>query len=99
MQDKLVKCVPVDVFYTYERPYIYSATDVNSNNIRDDPLPEIAGKADYAACPGMHIGHDANFALSENIDGHQLLDLLNGVVFNVVSIDFYIVVFYGFHFL
>ena len=42
--------------------------------------------------------HDADFALAEHIDGQQLFDLFAGAVLDVVRVDFYIIVFYRFHF-
>ena len=92
VQYELVKRVPVDVFRADERPYIYSAADVNADNVRDDPLTEIARKADYTACPGMNVGHDADFATAKYVNCQQLLNLLHRVLLDVVSKNLRVVI-------
>ena len=92
MQYKLVKRVPVNVFHTDERYYIYSAANVNANNVRDNPLPKITGKTDYTTRPGMNVGHDADFATAKHVNGQQLLNLFYCVLLDVVSKNLCVVI-------
>ena len=58
-----------------ERLHKNAATYVNTYDIGDNLVSQVTCKANDTACPGMNVGHDADFTLAEHIDGQQLLDL------------------------
>ena len=82
-----------------ERLYQDAAPNVHTHDIGYHLVAQVSGKTDDAACSGMYIGHDADFAPAEHIDGLQFLDLLAGAVLDAVSEYLDIVVFEGLHLL
>ena len=87
----------VNFFYATERLHQYAAAYVYTYDIRYHLIAQIAGKTNYTTCPRMHIGHDADFAFTEHIDGKQLPDLFFGHTLNIVGKNLYIVIFYSLH--
>ena len=68
-KNELVEGMVIHVPHTDERLHQDTAANVHTYNIGNNLVAKIAGKADYTACSGMYIGHDADFTLAEHIDG------------------------------
>ena len=92
MNDELVKRVPVNVFLADKRSYIYSAAYIYAHNVGNHPLAEVAREADYAACPGVYVGHYAYFASAEHVNGQQPVDLLHRALLNIVGENLCVVI-------
>ena len=62
LPDSLVEIIEVNVNLTQFHGQ-HTATNVNTNDVRNDLIPKISRKANNTASPSMNIGHDTNLAI------------------------------------
>lgn len=70
--------MPVDVAQGAKGLHEDAATDVDTHDVGDDFLAQVARETDDATRPGMDVGHDAHPAARKRRDGHQSAQLVEG---------------------
>ncbi len=95
--DVLMKSMEVDIVELSEFQYPHSAAYVDPDDVGDNLVTKITGKADYTPAPGMDIGHNADFFIREHVNRQQFLYLGNSIVVNIVSENFHVIAFNCFH--
>ena len=92
--DMLVECMIVNLGEFAKIEDAHTATDVNANYIGNYLVAEVACKPYDATSPGVYIRHDAYLLVGKYVNRKQFLDLLQGVILDIVRKYLYVMTFY-----
>ena len=95
----LVECVIINPGKFSEVENAHTATYINTYDIGNDLVAEVAGETYDAACAGVNVGHYAYLLVGEHINREQFPDLLQSAVLDVVSKYLHVISIYCFHIL
>ena len=94
-----MKCVKVNLGEFAEIEDSHTAADVNAHYIGNDLVAKVAGETNDAACPGVNVRHNAYLLVGKHINRKEFLDLVQGVLLDVVRKYLYVIFFYYPHIL
>jgi hypothetical protein len=97
--DMFMKCVKVNLGEFAEIEDSHTAADVNAHYIGNYLVTEVACETNDTTGTGVNVGHNAYLLVGKHINRKEFLDLVQGVLLDVVRKYLYVIFFYYPHIL